>query len=267
MAPGGAGAAVRRDSRPRPDEGGEPVQRRVDLIRPDGRTGQPQPAPRIGVVVEVPHRNPQHTELPPGLLQRGVVGGEGHIDHDEESAGRPVPAHTAALGEPGRQTVQQPPQIALVHGGPQLDRTVPALTALPAVRDAVAGRCAVLLDGGVRSGSDILCALARDALGLLADELTTTLTMSGCHDLTDARALTVSASCGAKMATQAADTVSRRVPGAVRSLTTSTISGFPPAAQPRSRTVNPTKAPSHRGFSWGTSHCGQSSRKYCWIPR
>ncbi|WP_024875958.1 alpha-hydroxy acid oxidase [Saccharomonospora piscinae] len=103
------------------------------------------------------------------------------------------------------------------HGGRQLDRAVPALTALPAVRDAVAGRCAVLLDGGVRSGSDILCALARgadavlvgrpllwalacggedparDALGLLADELATALTVSGCRDLTHARALTVSA--------------------------------------------------------------------------
>ncbi|MBD0694497.1 alpha-hydroxy acid oxidase [Streptomyces sp. CBMA123] len=54
------------------------------------------------------------------------------------------------------------------HGGRQLDRAVPSLTALPAVADALAGRdCQVLLDSGVRGGSDVLAALALGASGVL----------------------------------------------------------------------------------------------------
>ena len=49
------------------------------------------------------------------------------------------------------------------HGGRQLD-TVPAtIEALPEVVDAVAGRCEVYLDGGVRRGTDVLKALALGA--------------------------------------------------------------------------------------------------------
>ncbi|MFE4974483.1 alpha-hydroxy acid oxidase [Kitasatospora sp. NPDC056651] len=54
------------------------------------------------------------------------------------------------------------------HGGRQLDRAVPALTALPAVAEALAGRdCQVLMDSGVRGGSDVLTALALGASGVL----------------------------------------------------------------------------------------------------
>jgi 4-hydroxymandelate oxidase len=53
------------------------------------------------------------------------------------------------------------------HGGRQLDGAVASMTALPAVRDAVAGRCALLLDGGVRGGTDVLKALATGAAGVL----------------------------------------------------------------------------------------------------
>ena len=49
------------------------------------------------------------------------------------------------------------------HGGRQLD-TVPAtIEALPEVVEAVAGRCEVYLDGGVRRGTDVLKALALGA--------------------------------------------------------------------------------------------------------
>lgn len=53
------------------------------------------------------------------------------------------------------------------HGGRQLDRSVASLDALPEVVDAVAGRCPVLLDGGVRSGTDVLTALALGARAVL----------------------------------------------------------------------------------------------------
>jgi 4-hydroxymandelate oxidase len=53
------------------------------------------------------------------------------------------------------------------HGGRQLDSAVAALDALPAVAAAVAGRAEVLLDGGVRRGTDVLTALALGARAVL----------------------------------------------------------------------------------------------------
>ena len=53
------------------------------------------------------------------------------------------------------------------HGGRQLDSAVAALDALPAVAEAVAGRVEVLLDGGVRWGTDVLKALALGARAVL----------------------------------------------------------------------------------------------------
>ena len=53
------------------------------------------------------------------------------------------------------------------HGGRQLDSAVASLDALPAVVDAVAGRGEVLLDGGVRRGTDVLKALALGARAVL----------------------------------------------------------------------------------------------------
>jgi (S)-3,5-dihydroxyphenylglycine transaminase len=53
------------------------------------------------------------------------------------------------------------------HGGRQLDGVPPTLDVLPEVAAAVAGRCAVLVDGGVRRGTDVLGALALGADGVL----------------------------------------------------------------------------------------------------
>ncbi len=53
------------------------------------------------------------------------------------------------------------------HGGRQLDGSLSSIAALPAVRDAVQGRMTVLLDGGVRSGLDVLRALALGADSVL----------------------------------------------------------------------------------------------------
>ncbi len=49
------------------------------------------------------------------------------------------------------------------HGGRQLDGTQPTSEALAEVVDAVAGRAEVLVDGGIRRGSDVLKALALGA--------------------------------------------------------------------------------------------------------
>ncbi|HEX6638967.1 MAG TPA: alpha-hydroxy acid oxidase [Steroidobacteraceae bacterium] len=53
------------------------------------------------------------------------------------------------------------------HGGRQLDGARSTISALPGIVDAVAGRTEVLFDGGVRSGQDVLKALALGAQGCL----------------------------------------------------------------------------------------------------
>jgi len=53
------------------------------------------------------------------------------------------------------------------HGGRQLDGTVSSIRALPEVVQAVGGRTEVWLDGGIRSGQDVLRALALGARGTM----------------------------------------------------------------------------------------------------
>jgi isopentenyl diphosphate isomerase/L-lactate dehydrogenase-like FMN-dependent dehydrogenase len=53
------------------------------------------------------------------------------------------------------------------HGGRQLDTAIPSIEALPEIVEAVAGRCEVYLDGGIRRGTDILKALALGARAVL----------------------------------------------------------------------------------------------------
>ena len=53
--------------------------------------------------------------------------------------------------------------LVSTHGGRQLDRAVPSALALAEVVDAVDGRGLVLVDGGIRSGVDVLTALALGA--------------------------------------------------------------------------------------------------------
>ncbi|WP_399094974.1 alpha-hydroxy acid oxidase [Streptomyces sp. BBFR2] len=100
------------------------------------------------------------------------------------------------------------------HGGRQLDGAVASVDMLPAVRQALPERCEVLLDSGIRGGTDVLRALAlgasgvllgrpvlwglaaggepgvRRVLDLLAAELRSALELSGCADLDAARRLT-----------------------------------------------------------------------------
>jgi L-lactate dehydrogenase (cytochrome) len=96
------------------------------------------------------------------------------------------------------------------HGGRQLDGTISTIAALPSVLDAIGDRCEVLLDGGVRSGQDILRAVSlgaracitgraflyglgamgelgvRLALEIMAKELQTTMALTGCNDVREA---------------------------------------------------------------------------------
>ena len=93
------------------------------------------------------------------------------------------------------------------HGGRQLDGAVSAIEALPEVARAVGDRVSILVDGGVRRGSDIAKAVALGAEGvllgrapvyglaaggragvaraisILADELDRTLALTGCTSI------------------------------------------------------------------------------------
>jgi L-lactate dehydrogenase (cytochrome) len=53
------------------------------------------------------------------------------------------------------------------HGGRQIDGEIAALDALPGVVEAIDGRIDVLFDSGVRTGSDVMKALALGAKAVL----------------------------------------------------------------------------------------------------
>ncbi len=98
------------------------------------------------------------------------------------------------------------------HGGRQLDGAIASLDALPAVAAAAGDRLEVLLDGGVRRGTDVLTALALGAravllgrpvlwglavggeagaarvLSLLRDELDLAFALTGCTSPADVTA-------------------------------------------------------------------------------
>jgi 4-hydroxymandelate oxidase len=73
-----------------------------------------------------------------------------------------APADAALAVEHGASAV-----MVSNHGGRQLDSVPAPITVLPAIVDAVAGRAEVLLDGGVRRGTDVLKALAYGARAVL----------------------------------------------------------------------------------------------------
>lgn len=95
------------------------------------------------------------------------------------------------------------------HGGRQLDQAPAPIEVLPEIVDAVGGRAEVILDGGVRRGSDVVKALAlgakvcmigrgylyglgaggragvERALELLRDDIRRTLMLVGCSSVTE----------------------------------------------------------------------------------
>jgi L-lactate dehydrogenase (cytochrome) len=93
------------------------------------------------------------------------------------------------------------------HGGRQLDGAPSTISVLPRIVDAVQGRCEVLLDSGIRSGQDVLKAMALGAdatlvgrawlyglgamgeagvsaaLQIISRELQVSMALTGCNDI------------------------------------------------------------------------------------
>jgi (S)-mandelate dehydrogenase len=91
------------------------------------------------------------TVWPGKLLIKGVV-------HPEDAE------HAVSLGCDG--------VIVSNHGGRQLDSEVASFDALPGVVSAIGGKASVLMDGGIRRGSDIFKALARGAEAVMIGRAT-----------------------------------------------------------------------------------------------
>ncbi|GAA3518684.1 alpha-hydroxy acid oxidase [Actinocatenispora rupis] len=89
--------------------------------------------------------------------------------HDLTDQGVPVFAKGVLRGDDAVDCLSAGAAGIIVsnHGGRQLDRAVDTAYALPDVVAAVAGRAPVLVDGGIRSGRDVLTALALGADAVL----------------------------------------------------------------------------------------------------
>jgi L-lactate dehydrogenase (cytochrome) len=81
----------------------------------------------------------------------------------------PIIVKGLLTGDDARRAVDEGAAAVIVsnHGGRQLDSVYPTIRALPEVVAAVSGRTEVLMDGGVRRGSDIIKAICMGARAVL----------------------------------------------------------------------------------------------------
>ena len=81
----------------------------------------------------------------------------------------PVIVKGVCRGDDARRSAEHGAKAIVVsnHGGRQLDTAPPTSEVLPHGIDAVAGRCEVYVDGGIRRGGDVLKAIALGARAVL----------------------------------------------------------------------------------------------------
>ena len=87
--------------------------------------------------------------------------------------GLPVVVKGVVRPDDARRAVQAGASAVWVsnHGGRQLDRTLPTATALPSVVSAVGSEAEVYVDGGIRTGADVLAATSLGATGVFLGRL------------------------------------------------------------------------------------------------
>lgn len=156
--------------------------------------------------------------LPPGADGRAAAAQDPSIDLDtigwlQRISGLPVLVKGVLRPDAAVECLEAGASGVIVsnHGGRQLDRAIPSALALAGVAQAVGGRAPVLVDGGLRSGTDILVALAlgadavmvgrpvlwglaaegatgvRAALNALTDDLAHVMALTGVTDLREIR--------------------------------------------------------------------------------
>jgi len=133
-----------------------------------------------------------------------------------ETTGLPVVVKGVLRGDDARRCVDAGVAAVWVsnHGGRQLDRAASTASSLPGVVEAVGGAVEVYVDGGVRSGLDVLAALSLGAdavflgrtpllalvdgeagvaraLDELRDELVEAMRLAGCAAVPDTRGIAV----------------------------------------------------------------------------
>jgi L-lactate dehydrogenase (cytochrome) len=86
-----------------------------------------------------------------------------------EAWGGPIVVKGVHTADDARQSIDHGAAAVIVsnHGGRQLDGVAPSLRVLPEVLAAVKGEAEVLLDGGIRRGSDVVKALCIGARAVL----------------------------------------------------------------------------------------------------
>ena len=152
-------------------------------------------------------------------------GGEKALDlgpHDlgwlAAQTGLPVVVKGVLRADDARRSIEAGAAAIWVsnHGGRQLDRARPTREALPEVAAEVGGAVPVLVDGGIRSGLDVLAALAlgadaaflgrlpmlalaqgrpgvADLLARLGQETLEAFRLAGCRSIADTRGIAVQA--------------------------------------------------------------------------
>jgi L-lactate dehydrogenase (cytochrome) len=132
----------------------------VDFVRDGGLMSFPN--------VVVPGQGPHpYADITVALEQTTVTWKD--FEWIRKAWGGPVLAKGVLTGDDARRAVDAGAAAIVVsnHGARQLDCVSPTLRALPEVIDAVQGRAEVLLDGGIRRGSDVAKALCLGAKAVL----------------------------------------------------------------------------------------------------
>lgn len=172
----------------------------VDMLRDGGLMQFPN--------VVIPGEGPLPYEDIGAALERSTVSWD-DMGWIRELWGGPIVIKGVLSGEDARRAIDAGADAIVVsnHGGRQLDGVAATLRALPEVVEAAGGRAEILLDGGIRRGSDVvkaLCLGARAvligrayayglgagggagvarAIEILRSDIIRTLRLLGCHDI------------------------------------------------------------------------------------
>lgn len=162
------------------------------------------------VPVPAGHTGPVTPTLLTSLMEPAL--GWGHVQRLRATSRLPILLKGVLSPRDAKLAVEHGVAGVIVsnHGGRQLDGVPATVDALPRIADAVGDRLELLLDGGVRRGTDVLKALAlgaravlvgrpityglalggeagvREVLSVLADEVATALALAGCASPADA---------------------------------------------------------------------------------